>query len=1667
MKIQIWILSIFLLNVTLFVLPPLSANGQTGPCAGVYCDFSNRNWSPSTNGNVVGITVVLNFSELDTIYPIDMADIGAFLNQEGYTGHGNNGSVQDYFVDVSCGELSYSNYLHPVPYLAPFLREDFQNEPLEAADALAADIILWLDEDQELDFSNYDANGDGFIDAINIFAQGSGVTQMRALHPHVGEVSVSVDGVNTIAYMIDNIGNFPQLGDFCHENAHMLFDWGDYYNGAADPLGNLGQYCLMGKTTANPLTNPVHPNAYLKKLAGWSNPATLGSGQMVQADYGVCDASMILNPEPNSDELYIIENRNNIGRDSGLQDSGLAIFHVEQVGLNYLRPDIDLLQADGDGDALDSGNLWAAPGQVTFDFPVPVWSPDIHAGFYFQNISEPGITMSYQYGSYDMVQVSISAEPNGAPFSWILSDSSSFELNGEGEYDTVLPGIGPFTVSFFGNPFNGSPNPPSVTIDLSASPGPSEIFSSQFDSPFSVHGGGDLGDPSSATTACAVDFNSDGFEDLFIANNHGSNLILLANGNGGFFENSAPTILAQTQGIKQAAWGDIDNDGDKDVFVVCDDGNHMLLQNSSSDLVDITPSSGLSGLGELSSVAWNDIDRDGNLDCFIVHRNSNNKLYIGDGNGNFAPGDPGEAGNYSTNTDYSYWCDFNGSGFASVLVSREENQSRFFKNTNGVLSGLYAFWSEYAPSVMCWGDFNKDNQMDLIRILGPTKEIEVWTQQTDNIFSQTIIGHLPMTCDETSINLVDFNNDGFPDIYVTNANGHDFLFMNRSDDFGVLDLTEIPLSDISETAGNSIASVAIDANYDGAMDLYVACGDGPNFLLLNGFEERGNWIGFDLASVSQNSGAVSSRVLLVNNSSLIQSGEVLGGCGPIQNSQVLYFGLGDLTSIESALVMWGPGSIPTPLINPAINHVHRLTEPQGTPPPPIISDVAEFPVLAGGTNNSIFAVHIENNGSTSMAVTADLGLIGGQDGSLLQDDGVEPDLTAGDWVFTSAAFSSDVAAGQYSVDVEAQGTLIPYANQSVSVEVIESTLLLKDGSSDTGDLTLLTGEPYAAIYFDTPVGSSDENVMVVAKDSNEAPEVFRKEFVLNGAPYMQNVTDDWFSFDEKPIAGSRGTYAADFDNDGDEDLFVCNNESGTRLYRNTGTGFSDETTALFGIYDYALPGAHVAAWGDYNQDSKLDLFVATMDYTGSIEALASNPGLASNPVWHLFENKGDSFELTYLHMPASLSGLALSASWNDVNADGLLDLVVGEFNSTVGDGPTVLINEGYKKTSGHYVLTEDPTMTQVAGLNVNSLDWIDYNHDDLPDLVVTEFFPNTGAKILENTATGFDVAVVLESDRTWTGAIVPDLNQDGQDDVVLLPEAGMPEMHIGDPADESSYTELAYPLGVRDGSASGGLAADFNSDGDVDLYLGRENTDEFLYKNRRVDDEENPTVGQQNWISFTLETEGNCNSSLIGTRVTVSDGSSQWQQTVDGGSGRGGQRSNELHFGVGSSNGPFDVTVDWPVSSQEVFTGLTVNTDHTLTDDAVPTINQPSIQFSHEPYPGGADWVFSWSTNERGSEELDEVDLDFGTYLPGDYCYQGPNLTLGWGDPDVEITIVPGNLGTWNHTLVWSGQLCLGEEICNFQFKARSSVGVQTPQESSWVDFGEFDVCVSKKDIQY
>jgi len=365
---------------------------------------------PST-GDVVGITLIIDFS--DDPGTIPPGTVSSYCNAPGYTGYGNNGSVYDYFVDVSEGLLKYTNHVPAQYYRAIHTKAYYCDSSVpygQRARELIIEALTAMDN-AGFDFSQYDADNNGIIDAVNCFYAGDRWNSWaQGLWPHAWTVSFCADGVCTHRYQITNMGSQLTLGTFCHENGHMLMGWPDLYDYDHDSKG-AGVYCLMAYGAF--ALNPVEPCAYMKLRAGWADVTVL---TQPQAGVQVADDGNVVykfNHPTASNEYYLIENRQKVGRDAGLPDAGLAIWHIDTLGsnnnqqqtpaLHYL---VTLVQADGQwhlennvntGDAYD---LYAAPADVActpLTNPNTNWWSGSQSGLSFTDISASGPVMTFEF----------------------------------------------------------------------------------------------------------------------------------------------------------------------------------------------------------------------------------------------------------------------------------------------------------------------------------------------------------------------------------------------------------------------------------------------------------------------------------------------------------------------------------------------------------------------------------------------------------------------------------------------------------------------------------------------------------------------------------------------------------------------------------------------------------------------------------------------------------------------------------------------------------------------------------------------------------------------------------------------------------------------------------------------------------------------------------------------------------------------------------------------------------------------------------------------------------------------------------------------------------------------------------------------------------------------
>ena len=178
--------------------------------------------------------------------------------------------------------------------------------------------------------------------------------------------------------------------------------------------------------------------------------------------------------------------------------------------------------------------------------------------------------------------------------------------------------------------------------------------------------------------------------------------------------------------------------------------------------------------------------------------------------------------------------------------------------------------------------------------------------------------------------------------------------------------------------------------------------------------------------------------------------------------------------------------------------------------------------------------------------------------------------------------------------------------------------------------------------------------------------------------------------------GKIGPSLCDFDGDGHVDLFVPQPDGRCRLFRNNGTGTFTDVTASAGDLGKPIPGAVSAAWGDFDNDGRPDLLVCCL----------RGPS-------RYFKNTGNG---TFAEKTAEL-GLhqkvfnSQAAAFADLNGDGQLDLIVnneaqdsailfGAAGTGTGKTPVVVSLNGTAGLNGGKVVVKDATGKAVASAGV-------------------------------------------------------------------------------------------------------------------------------------------------------------------------------------------------------------------------------------------------------------------------------------------------------------------------------------------------------------------------------
>ncbi len=378
---------------------------------------------------------------------------------------------------------------------------------------------------------------------------------------------------------------------------------------------------------------------------------------------------------------------------------------------------------------------------------------------------------------------------------------------------------------------------------------------------------------------------------------------------------------------------------------------------------------------------------------------------------------------------------------------------------------------------------------------------------------------------------------------------------------------------------------------------------------------------------------------------------------------------------------------------------------------------------------------------------------------------------------------------------------------------------------------------------------------------------------------------------------SHAAVFADFDNDGDLDLFNGHTWSGHhRLYRNNGGSRFVDISDSAGI-DVRDLGPRGVAAADLDGNGLLDIIVTA--WQGFIPNVYMNQG-------------GMRFERRRLQGDASDTFANQGLSVVDLTNDRRPDVFLSAFEYVNGSGAgpiAALVNESprFVENTGFTGLEYEQTTSDFRG--TNGFTFQDFDNDADLDVVITGFH---GSKLYRNNGEGRFNLVRRFEGAHYTAA-AGDIDNDGDLDLYL---AGDASVFLNDGTGQFSRRGGIGLTGIGTDARSA-VFADMDNNGSLDLLIASKQGPNTFFRNNATE------TSQGGWLGVSL-TAPNGERGAIGAEVTVTQGDRiVGYRVVQSSTGYCSQDASRLHFGLGAATGTYDVSVRFRNGATAKRTGVT------------------------------------------------------------------------------------------------------------------------------------------------
>ncbi len=430
---------------------------------------------------------------------------------------------------------------------------------------------------------------------------------------------------------------------------------------------------------------------------------------------------------------------------------------------------------------------------------------------------------------------------------------------------------------------------------------------------------------------------------------------------------------------------------------------------------------------------------------------------------------------------------------------------------------------------------------------------------------------------------------------------------------------------------------------------------------------------------------------------------------------------------------------------------------------------------------------------------------------------------------------------------------------------------------------------------------------------------------------------------------SNGVCVGDYDNDGDQDLFVTNVGRNT-LYRNKGDGTFQDVTAAAGLTREGFSAS--ATWLDYDNDGNPDLYVVRyLEYVPSLARSCSENGVRVYCHPRIFNGQGDllyrgrgdgSFEDVSRKAgisrggPADGKGLGVVAA--DFDGDGLQDLYVA--NDTTSNflwhnrGDGTFVDVAYD-----WGVALSAAGKAQAGMGV---DCADVKGAGQLAIHVTNFSSETNNLFMRDGPGSYTEGIQGSRlggsyERLGFGTVFGDFDLDGDSDLAIANghvddlvevssrESGIryrqpPELLLND--GDGSFSPAPKPGSVfgREYVGRGLASADYDNDGDLDLLICTLDQGAVLLRNNRIEQK----APGSNFLSIRLIGR-NCPRDAYGSRVLVEAGGKSRLFLCQAGRSYLSSVDPRIHVGLGASAAAEKISITWAGGQTQVLRDVAAN----------------------------------------------------------------------------------------------------------------------------------------------